>query len=57
MALPDSGNNNNNKHVFPTLSLASLVALGPELQPADRDPQGPGEQQEHACAESEPQQY
>lgn len=31
--------------------------LGPELQSADRDPSGPGEQQEHAGAESEPQQH
>lgn len=31
--------------------------LGPELQSADRDPQGPGEQQEHAGAESESQQH
>lgn len=30
---------------------------GPELQSADRDPQGPGEQQEHAGAQSEPQQH
>lgn len=30
---------------------------GPELQPADRNPQRPGEQQEHAGAEPEPQQH
>lgn len=30
---------------------------GPQLQSADRDPQGPGEQQKHAGPESEPQWY
>lgn len=34
-----------------------LLFLGSELQSADRDPQGPGEQQEHAGAKSEPQQH
>lgn len=38
-------------HIFP------FFPLGLELQSADRDPPGPGEQQEHACAESEPQQH
>lgn len=33
------------------------LLLGPELQSAVRDPKGPGEQQEHAGAESESQQH
>lgn len=34
-----------------------LPLQGPQLQPADGDPQGPGEQQKHAGPESEPQWY
>lgn len=36
---------------------SSPFFLGLELQPADGDPQGPGEQQEHAGAEPEPQRH
>lgn len=45
-----------NKSYFSEHFLLHLL-LGPELQSAVRDPKGPGEQQEHAGAESEPQQH
>lgn len=38
-------------------TFSPLLLLGPELQSADRDSKGAGEQQEHAGAESEPQRH